>query len=210
MSTFATGLSYPQGLAIDVSGNIYEADNGDQSSSSRRGIIYKFTPGGVKSSFLDVGQQVGINGLAFDDDGNLFAATYAGIYKIAPDGTPILFSSDTNGFGLAFDSDGNLYEARSGVRNIYKFTPDGTRTTFGTIGDGFQFAAGIAIDPSDNVFVSDNYNGTIYKFDPSGNRSVFVTGTSLPTFMTFAVPEPSGLVLAAIGVVGIFVFGRMR
>ncbi len=42
-NTFASGLSYPQGLAFDSAGNLFEAD--------RSGNIYKFTPGGVRSTF---------------------------------------------------------------------------------------------------------------------------------------------------------------
>ena len=62
-TTFASGLSYPSGLAFDNAGNLFVADAGS-------GAVYKFTPAGVRTTFAS-----GLNypsGLAFDRAGNLF------------------------------------------------------------------------------------------------------------------------------------------
>src|SRR6266487_3041490 len=141
-STFATGLTAPQGLAFDSAGNLFEADFG--------GTIYKFAPDGTRSTFA-----TGLNapqGLAFDSAGNLFAAEYAGdiqngtIYKFAPDGTRSTFATQlTDPLGLAFDSAGDLFEADYGSNTIYKFAPDGTQSTFAT---GVSHPSFLAIQPA--------------------------------------------------------------
>src|SRR5262249_33652650 len=62
VSTFRSGLDGPEGLAFDVSGNLYV--------TSFLGHIYKFTPGGMRTTFAS-----GLNdpmGLALDSAGNLY------------------------------------------------------------------------------------------------------------------------------------------
>src|SRR5436309_9489492 len=64
-STFASGLSSPEGLAFDSAGNLFVADR------VANGTINEFTPGGARSIFAS-----GLSypeGLAFDNAGNLFA-----------------------------------------------------------------------------------------------------------------------------------------
>src|SRR5437879_11122344 len=59
-SMFASGLSYPQGLAFDTAGNLFVAADGS--------YIYKFNPLGVQSTFAS-----GLSSpqsLAFDSAGN--------------------------------------------------------------------------------------------------------------------------------------------
>ena len=47
-STFASGLSYPQGMAFNSAGVLFATDiNSD--------TIYEFTPGGVRSTFASTG-----------------------------------------------------------------------------------------------------------------------------------------------------------
>jgi len=107
-STFASGLSTPEGLAFDSSGNMYEAD-------SASGNIYEFTPSGTRSIFAS-----GLSrpaGLAFDSAGNLYEADNGSgnIYEFSPDGTRSTFGSAFLGpVGLAFDSAGNLFAGYSG------------------------------------------------------------------------------------------------
>ncbi len=71
-STFAQGLSYPQGLAMDSAGNLFVADVvGDDPIIS---FIYKFSPDGVRSTFATL---LGLPwDLAFNAAGNLFVVDY--------------------------------------------------------------------------------------------------------------------------------------
>jgi sugar lactone lactonase YvrE len=89
VSTFATGVHYPIGLASDSAGNLY-ANSG--------AVIDKITPGGTVSTFA-----TGLyspNGLAFDGSGNLYVANSAGggpgqgtISEITPTGTVSTFAT---------------------------------------------------------------------------------------------------------------------
>jgi hypothetical protein len=97
-STFASGLSYPYGLAFDSAGNLYVSSLGS-------GSIYKFTPGGVQSTFV-----TGLNnplGLAFNSAGDLFEADSGSdsIYEYTPGGVQSPFASGLNAatIALAFE-----------------------------------------------------------------------------------------------------------
>ena len=120
-TTFASGLSYPVGMAFDSAGNMYEADDGS-------GNIYKFTPGGVRSTFAS--GLVQPYSLAFDRSGNLFVGTYGGvakIIKITPTGVKSTFASGlSDAVGLAFNSAGTLFESDMGSEQILEFTPGGS------------------------------------------------------------------------------------
>src|SRR5438270_455580 len=107
-------------------GDLYEAD-------FSTGTIFKFTPGGVKSTFATgVGQP---SALAFDASGNLFAMDNMShtMFKFTPAGVKTTFASGlTRSFGLAFDASGNLFDADFDSNTIFIFTPAGTKTTFTT------------------------------------------------------------------------------
>ena len=51
-STFASGLNYPNGLAFDGGGNLFKA--------TIRPRMFKFTPGGIRSTFASVSGAVGL------------------------------------------------------------------------------------------------------------------------------------------------------
>ena len=175
-NTFASGLSGPEGLAFDASGNLYETDYNS-------GTIFKFTPDGTKSTFAS-----GLSnprGLAFDASGNLFEAdgTSNTIFKFTPNGTKSTFASGLSGpAGLAFDASGNLFETDYGSGTIFIFTPDGTKSTFAS---GLSFPVRLAFDASGNLFEADNGSGTIFKFTPNGTKSTFASGLSGPLGLAF-------------------------
>jgi DNA-binding beta-propeller fold protein YncE len=90
-STFASGLSNPWGLAFNSAGDLFETDE-------ESGNIYKFTPGGVRSTFASgfgFGGGGGLDGLAFNNAGNLFVVNYGSgnIYEFTPGGVRSTFAS---------------------------------------------------------------------------------------------------------------------
>jgi hypothetical protein len=89
LGTFASGLNQPWGLAFDGAGNLFVSNYGDHR-------IYKFTPGGVRTTFATFTSGLkGPQGLAFDSAGNLYVANSLSnnILKYSPAGAVSIFAS---------------------------------------------------------------------------------------------------------------------
>jgi DNA-binding beta-propeller fold protein YncE len=177
-------FSYPYGLAVDSSGNVYVADRDNYR-------IQKFTSSGVfitkwGSSGSGDGQFNRPYGIAVDSAGNVYVADTENdrIQKFTSSGVFITeWGSFGSGdgqfdgpFGVAIDRLGNVYVAERDNNRVQKFTSSGVfLTKWGSSGSGdgqFIAATGIAIDSSGNVCVADCYNYRIQKFTSSG---VFLT-----------------------------------
>jgi len=193
----------PLGIAIDGGGNLYIADNGNDS-------IRKLAPGGTVTNlagtsgngFADGSGTAARffvpSGVAVDASGNVYVADELNdtIRKITPAGavTTIAGSpgdaaaADGTGsaarffqpFGIAVDSSDNLYVSDAGNSTIRKIAPGGVVTTLaGTAGmagyaDGtgsaarFKIPLGVAVDGNGNVYVAEQGNFTIRKITPAG------------------------------------------
>ncbi len=191
-------FSYPSGVAVDSSGNIYVADTDNH-------FIRKFLPGGDVTTLAGQAGVTGSsngpgsassfyypNGVAVDSSGNVYVADTSNslIREIAPDGTVSTLAGQAgvtgsmNGSvasasfsfpdGVAVDNYGNVYVADTGNQLIRKIT-SGTVSTLagqaGTVGhaDGtgtgasFNYPQGIAVDSAGNVYVADTGNSLIRK-----------------------------------------------
>ncbi len=138
------------GLAVDVSGNIYEGEVG----ACR---VRKISPGGTISTVAGNGSP------GFSGDGG--PATNAQL------GYPI---------GMATDGLGNLYIADGSNNRVRKVSPDGTIATVaggGTDypGDGgaatgakLSFPNAVAVDGAGNLYIADNYHQRIREVSPGG------------------------------------------
>jgi sugar lactone lactonase YvrE len=190
VSTFASGLNSPSGLAFDGAGNLFESDNGS-------GNIYKFTPGGAESLFAS--GLIGPVGLAFNGAGNLFVATQSGgtntpgynILQFSPSGVKNIFGSTTGGDEMAFNQSGNLYIADNNFNFVYILNSDGGRVGgyggSGTFPNGPPLPTpyGVAIDAAGNLFVSLMGKGTIDQITPAGVQTVYASGLDNPAGITF-------------------------
>ena len=161
--------------AVAVPDNLYVSANQGRS-------IFEYTPAGTQSTFAVVNPQLP-RGLAFDSNGNLFAATNAisgtqgTVLKFNPAGEQHTFGGAAPGFfqGVAVDSTGNVFvmlEPPSGTPStIFKFTASGTRSVFGSLpGQGF----GLAFNSAGNLFAVDAASQTIFEYTPGGTRTTFI------------------------------------
>lgn len=174
-------FTYPRGIAVDASGNIYVCDsynNRVQKFNSSGTFITKW---GSFSTTLD-GKFNYPNGIAVDSSGNVYVADGSNhrIQKFDSSGTFITkWGSSGSGDGqfsfpngVVVDSSGNVYVADSTNNRVQKFDSNGTFITkWGSTGSGdgqFYYTRGIAVDASGYVYVSDQNNHRIQKFDSSG------------------------------------------
>ena len=188
----------PMAVAVDAAGNVYVADEGNDT-------IRKVAPGGVVTTLA------GTAGLQGSADGVGSAARFFNPYGVAADAAGDVYVADTNnqtirkitpggvvttltgtvagsgsaaGFsgpgGVAVDAAGNVYVSDSGNDTIREITPGGVVTTLaGTAGisgslDGTGNAAqfghtwGISVDGAGNVYVADTGNNSIRKVTSAG------------------------------------------
>lgn len=176
VSTFVptdAGLNLPRGIICDASDNVYVSVIG--------GTIYKVTPAGVMTVFVNSGLDYPTD-ITFDAMGNLFVSNSRPpfyINKVTPDGTVSTFVQNGMNYpeGLEFDNIGNLFVANVGnFHNGYisKITPDGTVSTFAQ--SGLYGPAKLAFDAKGNVFATDIQNqGILFKITPDGTVNVFLS-----------------------------------
>lgn len=176
-------FNHPDGIALDTSGNLYIADNGNAT-------IRRITPAGVVSTFAgspdNRGHQDGTGGgawfsapssLALDSAGNLYVADPldATIRKITPAGVVSTFAGAAATRG---DTDGQGNLAR------------------------FNYPDGVAVDSAGNVYVADTYNSTIRKITPQGMVSTLaglsgVSGSTDGTGLEALFNQPHGIAIDA-------------
>ncbi|MBP1704825.1 MAG: repeat containing protein, partial [Chloroflexi bacterium] len=189
-------LNRPNGLALDASGALYVAEEGNDA-------IRRITPDGTVTTLAD---KLGIMpaAIALDAAGNVYTGGWDGhvILKITPDGTVTPFAGKTgvegtkgtavpiDGTGsaarfyalidLKVDAQGVLYvvewreEDASG--DIYgalrKVTPDGTVTTLRTDWVTPGAPGALWIDPSGVLYATSFYDQTVMKIGPDGTATV--------------------------------------
>lgn len=211
----AARFSYPWGLAVDASGNVYVGDSGNHT-------IRRVTPAGVVTTFAGTAGVAGSadgtgaaarfaspSGLTLDAAGNLFVSDYANstIRRITPGGVVSTFAGTAGVFGyadgvgpaarfnypdgLVFDTAGNLFVADSNNHILRRITPGGEVTTF----TGTPQAAG-ATDGGPGVARFDSPIGLA--FEASGNLLVTDRGNNLLRRVS-----PDGLVSTIAGQAGV-------
>lgn len=171
---------YPQGVAINASGNVFIADNENHR-------IQEFTADGVYVGTIgsfgyEPGQLRYPEGLAIDAAGNLYVADTSNdrIQVFDASGQLVVaWGSQGTGDGqlrapadVALDGAGHAYVADSFNNRIEEFTAGGVFVaSWGGQGSGdgqFENPTGIAIDGTGSVYVADTFNHRIQKFTAAG------------------------------------------
>jgi serine/threonine-protein kinase len=202
----SASFSYPIGIAVDVSGNVYVTDAGNN-------LIRKITSAGVVSTLAgsgSIGSTDGTgtaasfndpNGVAVDGSGNVYVAdmnnnlirkitsagvvsTFAGSVSAGfADGTGIA-ASFKNPFGIAIDGVGNLYVGDFGNSLIRKITPTGVVSTFaGSGSQGSSDGKGTAARFFLPAGVSVDGSGNVYVADEANNLIRKITPAGLVSIL---------------------------
>ncbi|MBC2840403.1 IPT/TIG domain-containing protein [Robiginitalea sp. SC105] len=198
----------PNGLALDVDGNVYVADRYNHS-------IRKITPGGEVSTLAGStegyadgqGEDAQFNepyAVALDVDGTVYVADAGNnrIRKITPNGLVSTLAGSSPGFadgqgedarfngpyGIALDALGNAYVADFINNRIRRITPDGVVSTLAgnsrgfTDGQGadarFDGPYGVALDMAENLYIADFGNQNIRKITPEGTVSTLILSST--------------------------------
>jgi len=184
----SASFNYPYGIAVDVNGNVYVADSGNN-------LIRKITPAGMVSTLAGSGMTGSADGvgtsasfgfpmaLTVDLAGNVYVADnyYNIIRKITPAGkVTTLAGTGTYGFvngkgtaasfdhpqGIVVDAAGNLYVDDTDNYAIRKITPDGTVTTIAGNGvSGYAGGIGTAATFGDPMQIAIDSNGNLFVAD---------------------------------------------
>ena len=192
----AASFLFPSGIAVDSSGNVYVADNGNNS-------IRKVTPAGVVTTLAGQGSSGSSdgtgtgasfnypNGVAVDSAGNVYVAdrnnhrirkvTSAGVVTTLA-GSSTSGSTDGTGTGASFsspqgvavDSLGNVYVAEGGNK-IRKVTSAGVVTTLAGSTSGFADGNGPTAKFSGPNGVAVDSLGNVYVGDTANHRIRKVT-----------------------------------
>ncbi len=186
-------------VAVDNAGDLFIADyqNNRVRKVAASGIITTVAGNGVLNYSGDGGPAISaalaqVTGVAVDNVGNLFIASFDAVRKVSPggiittvagggatslgDGGPAT-SAQVQPWGVAVDSAGNLLIAEYVGHRIRKVSPDGIITTVaggGTVypGDGgpaisaqLSGPGALAVDAAGNLFIAD---GRLRKVTPGG------------------------------------------
>ena len=215
----AAQINLPYGLAVDLSGNVYFADLGN--NRVRRiapdGSITTAAGTGVKGSLGDGGlaanaQLMTPRNVAVDAAGNLYISEFEGhrIRKVTADGKIATvagvgvagFRGD-GGFavnaqiaypcGLTVDRSGNLYFADSQNQRIRKILPGGIISTVlgGSTAIDLLTPVAVAVDSAGQIYTADA-SGIVHVYTVAGAWNV-VAGTGGPGFAGDGGPAAKAL-----------------
>ena len=190
-SSIATGIvetnypvgTYPEGIAIDSSGNVWVAN------TNSKNVTELSSTGATK-----VTHALGTwpEGIAIDTSGNVWVANVSStnsnnVTELSPAGATIgTYPVGNYPSGIAIDASGNVWVANWGGNNITELSFTGA--TLGPYAVGTN-PEGIAIDASGNVWVTNNGTNNVTELSP--------TGTTIGTYAVGA--NPWGIAIDASG-----------
>ncbi|MES2328650.1 MAG: cadherin-like beta sandwich domain-containing protein [Bacteroidota bacterium] len=197
----------PSGVAVDVAGNVYVADAGNNKirKISTTGVVSTYAGSGTQSGSADnaVANLATFNrplGLAIDERGNLYVAdagnnkirkisttgivsTYAGSGTqsgSADNSVPTLATFNAPS-GLAIDVMGNVFVADQGNHKIRKITPTGVVTSFAGSGTGTVDGVGTAASFKSPSGIAFDIAGNLFVADQGNHKIRKITPTGLVT-----------------------------
>lgn len=161
----------PDGIAVDVFGNVYTAN-------SRANTVTKITPAGRATTLGSTGKTP--RGIAVDSNGNVYTSNLGSnsVTKITPGGvSTVLGTTGSKPIDVAVDSSGNVYTTNYAASTVTKITPGGVSSTFAATGSR---PLGIVLDRLGNVYTANEGSNTVTKITPGGVATKFAKTGSWP------------------------------
>jgi len=151
----AVRFTLPMGLAVDGSGNLFVADQGNQ-------IIRKVAFNGLNWTATTIAGLAKHSGSA---DGINSTARFNGPYALTVDGTGRIFVADyyNNSIRLVTPNGGNWSVTTIGISAANGGSTDGSDSVA-----RFKYPTGIVASPDGTVYVADSGNNTIRRIAPNG------------------------------------------
>ncbi len=152
----------PDGIAVDVFGNVYTAN-------TRSNNVSKITPSGKSSILGTTGKKP--RGIAIDSVGNAYTSNLGSntVTKITPAGvSTVLGTTGSKPIDIALDSAGNVYTTNYADSSVTKITSAGVSTTLAGTG---THPLGITLDSAGNVYTANEGANSVTKITPGGVAS---------------------------------------
>jgi len=174
---------WPQGVAVDASGNVYVAD-------THNNMIRKVTPAGVVTT-------VAGSTTPGHSDGTGAQASFFGPWNLALDAAGNLIVADTGNSMIRKVTPAGVVTTVAGVAGVYSYF-DGSAATA-----TFNTPAAVAVDKAGNIYVIDAKNNAVRKITPGGMVSTLagghVVGSADGTGTQASFDSPYGISIDALG-----------
>jgi len=191
-----SGLTTPQGIAVDRSGNVFIADPG-------AGAIDEWSPGNSTAIPIVFAGLSSPSGVAVDGTGNLFIVdTGNNTLKewVASSNTIVtLVSSGLNAPSrIALDSFGNAYFTDAN-HNAVKEWIAANNTVMTLVSVGLNAPRGIAVDAAGNVYIGDTGNNATKEWIAGNGTVITLVGSGLNAPRDVAVDVSGNVYIADSG-----------
>lgn len=157
----AATFNLPESIAVDATGNLYVADNGNN-------LIRKITPDGIVTTLAGSGTRGSANGTGT-------AASFNSPFGVAV---------DASGSVYVADSGNNLIRKITPAGVVSTLAGSGAKGTINSNGTSASFStpSGVAVDTQGNVYVADENNNLIREITPSGAVTTLASRNSKGVF----------------------------
>lgn len=185
-------FSYPFGVAVDSSGNVYVADTNND-------LIREITSGGIVTTFA------GSAGVTGSTNATGTAASFNQPVGIAVDSSGNVYVGDSHSFLIRKVTSGGVVTTLAGSGSSGSANATGTAASFDN-------PFGVAVDSSGNVYVADNWNNLIRKITPGGVVTTLAgsgsPGSANRTGTAASFKTPNGIAVDSSGNVYVADFGN--
>ncbi len=177
----STGLSNPEGVAVDHAGNVYIADTGDAA-------IKEWSPSGNTLTTLVSSGLAYPQGVAVDGSDNVYIADPGNnsVFSLSPTNSVLTFL--VSGYlpslgeyvqptGVAVDGSGNVYFSDAYHDAVDEWTAANGNVT-AVVSSGLAYPQGVAVDFADNVYIADTYHDAVEEYTPvNGQLTTLIPST---------------------------------